>query len=157
MLAISDEEALYLLEFTDRPSLENEVECLRKKTKRVVVPGTTAPIKSIEKELTAYFNEELQEFQTPLLYLGSPFQKRVWEELKKIPFGQTRSYLDIARLIGNPSAFRAVANANGANMLAIVIPCHRVINANGELGGYGCGTARKKQLIDLEKQTLIIK
>ena len=125
---------------------------MRKKTKRAIIPGITAPIRTIERELSEYFEGVRQEFQTPLFFLGSPFQKRVWEELRKIPSGETRSYLDIATLIGKPTAFRAVANANGANQLAIVIPCHRVINTNGELGGYGGGIARKKWLIDLEKQ-----
>ncbi len=154
MLAIADEDALYLLEFIDRRGLEREVERLRKKTKRAIIPGITGPIRTIERELTEYFDGRRQEFQTPLFFLGSPFQKRVWEELGKIPCGQTRSYLDIATLIGRPTAFRAVANANGANQLAIVVPCHRVINTNGELGGYGGGLARKKWLINLEQQGL---
>ena len=102
----------------------------------------------------AYFEGKRQDFKTPLFLLGSPFQKRVWEELMKISPGKTRSYAEIAMAIGKPTAYRAVANANGANQLAIVIPCHRVINSNGELGGYGGGIARKKWLIDLEKQEL---
>lgn len=154
MLAIADEEALYLLEFVDRRGLEREIERLRKKTKRPIIPGTTEPIRLIERELEAYFEGRQEEFKTPLFLLGSPFQKRVWEELRKIPVGETRSYADMATLIGKPTAFRAVANANGANQLAIVIPCHRVINSNGELGGYGGGIARKKWLIDLEKKGL---
>ena len=86
-----------------------------------------------------------------MFLLGSPFQKQVWEELKKIPSGETRAYLAIAKAVGRPTACRAVANANGANQLAIIIPCHRVINTNGELGGYGGGIARKQWLLDLEK------
>jgi AraC family transcriptional regulator of adaptative response/methylated-DNA-[protein]-cysteine methyltransferase len=152
MLAIADEEALYLLEFIDCRGLEREVERLRKKTKRAIIPGITEPILIIEKELAEYFDGMRQEFQTPLFFLGSLFQKRVWEALGKIPCGQTRSYLDIATLIGKPTAFRAVANANGANQLAVVVPCHRVINTNGEFGGYGGGLARKKWLINLEQQ-----
>ena len=151
MLAIADENALYLLEFVDRRGLEREVERLRKRTKRAIIPGITPPICSIENELSDYFDGKIREFKTPLFFLGSPFQKRVWEELKRIPTGETRSYSDIATTIGKPSAFRAVANANGANQLAIVIPCHRVITANGDLGGYGGGIARKKWLIHHEK------
>jgi AraC family transcriptional regulator of adaptative response/methylated-DNA-[protein]-cysteine methyltransferase len=152
MIAIADEEALYLLEFVDHRGLEREVEHLRQKTKSVIIPGYTQPISSIESELNQYFSSKLIEFKTPLFFLGSPFQKNVWEELKKIPLGETRSYSDIAAAIGKPSAFRAVAQANGANQLAIIIPCHRVINTNGELGGYGGGLARKKWLINHEKR-----
>lgn len=150
MIAISDDEALYLLEFVDRRGLEREVERLRVKTKSGIIPGHTQPISSIEKELNLYFDGKLKKFNTPLFYFGSPFQQRVWDELKKIPYGKTKSYLDIAKAIGNPQAFRAVARANGANQFAIVIPCHRVINTSGELGGYGGGLARKKWLINHE-------
>lgn len=152
MIAIADEQALYLLEFVDRRGLEREVERLRQKIKATIIPGHTRPISSIENELVQYFNGKLREFKTPLFYLGSPFQKLVWDELRRIPYGETRSYLDIASSIGKPSACRAVAQANGANQLSIIIPCHRVINTNGELGGYGGGIIRKKWLINLEKQ-----
>ncbi|EKD71251.1 MAG: hypothetical protein ACD_46C00229G0002, partial [uncultured bacterium] len=151
MIAIASEVALYLLEFVDRRGLEREVERLRERTKSAIIPGKTPPISSIEKELVFYFDGKLKEFHTPLFFLGSPFQKQVWEELKKIPFGETRSYLDIAKTIKRPSSFRAVAQANGANQLSIVIPCHRVINTNGELGGYGGGITRKQWLLNLEK------
>ncbi|MGB6976230.1 MAG: trifunctional transcriptional activator/DNA repair protein Ada/methylated-DNA--[protein]-cysteine S-methyltransferase [Gammaproteobacteria bacterium] len=156
MIAISDEEALYLLEFVDRRGLEREIEHLRKKTKTAIIPGYTKPIHFIEKELNLYFSGKLKEFKTPLLLLGSSFQKSVWEELKKIPYGETRSYLDIAKAVGNHLAFRAVARANGMNQFAIVIPCHRVINSDGKLGGYGGGIQRKQWLINHEKtsQTL---
>ncbi len=152
MIAISDEKDLYLLEFVDRRGLEREVERLRKKTKSAIIPGRTKPINSIEDELKSYFEGVLMEFKTPIFFLGSPFQRRVWEELKKIPSAETRSYSEIADAIGKPTACRAVAQANGANQIAIVIPCHRVINTNGELGGYGGGLARKKWLINHEKQ-----
>jgi O-6-methylguanine DNA methyltransferase len=81
---------------------------------------------------------------------GSPFQKLVWNELLNIPYGETRSYLEEANAIGKPTSYRAVANANGANKLAIIIPCHRIINNNGEIGGYGGGIARKKWLLEHE-------
>lgn len=154
MIAISDDDALYLLEFVDRRGLEREVERLRKKTKSAIIPGHTKPINSIAKELSLYFDGKLREFKTPLFFLGSPFQKKVWDELKKIPCGETRSYLDIAKEVKKPSAFRAVAQANGANQMAIVIPCHRVINTNGDLGGYGGGITRKQWLINHEKRNL---
>lgn len=151
MLAIADDNALYLLEFVDRRGLEREIERLRLKTKSVIIPGRSFPIDFIEKELMLYFEGQLTEFKTPLCLLGSSFQKSVWAALQEIPLGETRSYFDIAKQIGNPLGFRAVANANGANQLAIIIPCHRVINTNGELGGYGGGIARKKWLLDHEK------
>jgi AraC family transcriptional regulator of adaptative response/methylated-DNA-[protein]-cysteine methyltransferase len=152
MIAIADEEALYLLEFVDRRGLEREIERLRQRGKSAIIPGMSDPIRSIEHELAQYFDGTLTEFQTPLFLLGSPFQKSVWNQLIKIPPGETRSYSDIAAAIGNPSAFRAVAQANGANQLAIVIPCHRVINANGDLGGYGGGITRKHWLLNHENQ-----
>lgn len=154
MIAIASDEALYLLEFVDRRGLEREVERLRQKEKSAIIPGYTKPICSIEKELSQYFDGKLSEFRTPLFYLGSPFQKRVWDELRRIPSGETRSYSDIAKAIDKPSAIRAVAQANGANQLAIVIPCHRVINTNGDLGGYGGGVARKEWLINFERKYL---
>lgn len=153
MIAIADESALYLLEFVDRRGLEREIDRLRIKTKSAIVPGSTPIIVSIERELQHYFEGELMQFKTPLLLLGSAFQKQVWQSLQNIPPGETRSYLDIAKALKMPTAFRAVANANGANQIAIVIPCHRVINSNGELGGYGGGIARKKWLIIHEKMS----
>lgn len=152
MIAIGDEQSLYLLEFVDRRGLECEVERLRKRTKSAIIPGMTEPIRSIERELKDYFDGTLTRFQTPLFLLGSPFQKSVWEQLKKIPPGETRSYADLAVALGKPTAYRAVAQANGANQLAIVIPCHRVINSNGDLGGYGGGLSRKDWLLQHEKQ-----
>src|SRR5262249_25408804 len=131
MLAIADEQALYLLEFVDRRDLKREVTRLRSKTRSAIIPGRAEPITAVESELTQYFEGRLAAFKTPLSLLGSNFQKRVWEELRKIPPGETRSYSEIAAAVGKPAAFRAAARANGANQLAIVIPCHRVINSNG--------------------------
>lgn len=151
MIAIANDESLYLLEFVDRRGLEREVERLRKRTKSAIIPGSTKPIISIETELKLYFEGTLKEFKTPINLLGSPFQKLVWQELTQIPYGETRSYSKQAENMGKPTAFRAVANANGANQLAIVIPCHRIINLDGSLGGYGGGIARKKWLIEHER------
>lgn len=106
----------------------------------------------IESELAHYFDGVNMIFKTHVHLIGSPFQKRVWEELRKIPPGKTRSYLQIAQLLKKPTACRAVAQANGANQLAIIVPCHRVINTNGELGGYGGGVARKRWLLEHEKK-----
>lgn len=152
MIAVANEKALYLLEFVDRRGLERGIERLRQKTRAAIIPGRSKPIDSIEQELQLYFKGKLRSFQTSLFLIGSPFQKHVWEELLRIPIGETRSYAEIAAAIGKPSAFRAVALANGANQFAIIIPCHRVINTNGELGGYGGGLTRKKWLINHEKK-----
>lgn len=152
MVAIGDEDRLYLLEFVDRRGLEREVERLRKRTKAAIIPGETKPIQLIEKELAQYFDGTLTEFKTPLYLMGSPFQQSVWDQLRQIPPGETRSYADIAGALGKPTAFRAVAQANGANQLAIVIPCHRVINSDGGLGGYGGGLVRKEWLLTHEKR-----
>jgi AraC family transcriptional regulator, regulatory protein of adaptative response / methylated-DNA-[protein]-cysteine methyltransferase len=151
MVAIADEEALYLLEFVDRRGLEREVERLRIKMKAPIIPGSTQPILSIEKELNLYFSGKLATFNTPIKRLGTPFQNSVWDALLEIPTGETRSYGDIAKAIGNPKSYRAVAQANGANQLAIIIPCHRVINSDGTIGGYGGGVPRKEWMLNHEK------
>jgi AraC family transcriptional regulator of adaptative response/methylated-DNA-[protein]-cysteine methyltransferase len=151
MLAISDAQALYLLEFMEKRGLEREIECLRHKVKAAITPGRTAAINSIEEELARYFAGKLKEFETPIHILGSPFQKMVWLELIRMPYGETRSYLAQAKAIGKATSVRAVANANGANQLAIIIPCHRIINSNGEFGGYSGGINRKKWLLGHEK------
>lgn len=152
MIAIADDEGLYLLEFAERRGLEPEIQRLTLKKKCMILPGSNGPIQSITLELGAYFDGTLFSFKTPYHVLGSPFQKLAWEELMRIPYGQTRTYKDQAESIGNPTAYRAVANANGANQLAIVIPCHRIINSNGAIGGYGGGIMRKQFLIDHEKR-----
>ena len=152
MLAVADEESLYLLEFSDRRGLEKEIRRLTKKTQLPIIPGKPNPARQIEEELKGYFSGNFQEFKTPLHLTGSPFQKRVWEELQKIPNRETRSYVEIAKAIGKPSAFRAVALANGANQIAIAIPCHRVINSNGCFGGYSGGIKRKEWLLKHERK-----
>lgn len=154
MMIIADEKGVYLLEFIDKCGLECEIEQLRIKTKSVIISGKTLALESITQELHAYFLGTLTEFKTPLHLLGSPFQKRVWEKLLHIPYGVTRTYAAQAETMGKAKAYRAVANANGANQLTIVIPCHRIINSNGKLGGYAGGVARKQWLIDHEKNNV---
>ena len=105
----------------------------------------------LKKELDSYFTGELRHFSVPLVYPGSPFQVRVWNELLRIPYGETCSYEELARRVGSSSGQRAVGHANGLNRIAIVIPCHRVVNKDGKLGGYGGGLWRKQYLLDLEK------
>lgn len=156
MMAIANDAGLYILEFVDNPGLARKVERLKIKTKAAIIPGVTDPIKSIKLELESYFEGKLKEFNTPLNILGSPFQKLVWAKLLNITYGNTRSYMEQAVSIGKNKAYRAVANANGANQLAIIIPCHRIINSNGNIGGYGGGIKRKKWLIEHEAQQWLI-
>ncbi len=153
MLAIASDAILYLLEFTDHPKLQRRVKRLRTKTSQVIIEGHNNLISFVESELIAYFEGSLKEFKTPIKLLGSTFQIAAWQELMHIPYGQTKSYLEQASALGKPTAYRAVANSNGANQLAIIIPCHRIINSSGELGGYGGGIARKKWLLNHESQT----
>src|SRR5688572_9859012 len=155
MTAIADERALHLLEFVDRRGLEREIERLRQRQKAGIAPGRTAPIVQIEKELADYFAGGSLAFETPLARGGSPFQNAVWDALLTIPPGDTWTYAQLARAVGRPRAVRAAGTANGANTLAIVIPCHRVINANGELGGYGGGLPRKRWLLEHERRAVV--
>jgi methylated-DNA-[protein]-cysteine S-methyltransferase len=106
-----------------------------------------------ERQLRAYFAGRLQRFNLPLDFKGTEFQKSVWQALLTIPFGETRSYREIARQIGRPTAVRAVGAANGRNPISIVAPCHRVIGSNGDLTGYAGGLAAKQHLLGLERGT----
>ncbi|HUF88877.1 MAG TPA: methylated-DNA--[protein]-cysteine S-methyltransferase [Gemmatimonadota bacterium] len=152
MIAGASETALFLLEFADRRMLETQIERVRAGTGRVAVPGVNDVIRRTGEELDAYFAGELREFTLPLETPGSEFQRAVWEGLQAIPYGKTRSYGEQTRRLGvRPEAVRAVARANGDNRIAIVIPCHRVIGADGNLTGYGGGLWRKRRLLDLER------
>jgi methylated-DNA-[protein]-cysteine S-methyltransferase len=111
------------------------------------------PFQEVRRQLDEYFAGRRTHFDLELAPRGTPFQRRVWSALQEIPYGETRSYLDIARRLGSPKAVRAVGGANGRNPIAVVIPCHRVIAADGTLGGYGGGLERKRILLDLERQT----
>lgn len=152
MIAIVDKFALYLLEFIDRKALPVEMEKLKVLTSAEIVMGREEPINLVEEELKRYFSGKLTEFSIPLAKFGTHFNNLVWGELRNIPLGELRSYSAIARQINNPSATRAVARANGANQIAIIIPCHRVIGADGGLTGYGGGLWRKKWLIEHERR-----
>ena len=120
-------------------------------------PDTTGRLRGVRRELEAYFAGRLRAFATAVRFAGTDFQHRVWSELCRIPYGDTISYLDLARRIGNEKAVRAVGLANGANPIAIVVPCHRVIGADGSLTGYGGGLPIKRALLALERgeQTLL--
>lgn len=150
MLAMAEDRGIVLLEFLDRPILPDEVEDLKRLLGYAPVPGEHAHIDMLERELAAYFEGELTEFTTPLYLAGTEFQKAAWTALLEIPYGQTRNYGEQARVIGRPGASRAVGRANGQNRISIVVPCHRVIGADGSLTGYGGGQPRKRFLLDLE-------
>jgi methylated-DNA-[protein]-cysteine S-methyltransferase len=115
------------------------------------LPDTKGVLKNVRKELEQYFAGRLTQFSTPLAFNGTPFQNAVWRELTRIPYGETISYLDLANRIENPKAVRAVGMANGANPIAIIVPCHRVIGSNGSLTGFGGGLPNKRALLELEK------
>ena len=150
MVTVCTDSGVRLLEFLDRRGLETELRDLGGSMTGAVIAGENAMTRQVERELGEYFDGKRREFTLPLEPEGTPFQQRVWKALCEIPYGATRSYGEQARTIGQPEAVRAVARANGDNHIAIVIPCHRVIGANGKLTGYGGGLWRKQYLLDLE-------
>ncbi|CAN5235163.1 methylated-DNA--[protein]-cysteine S-methyltransferase [soil metagenome] len=151
MVAAATEDALVLLEFTDRRMLETQLARLGRKLGGVMAPGSNAVLEQLEAELAEYFAGARTEFTVPLALHGTPFQEAIWRALLAIPCGETRSYAEQAEAIGRPTAVRAVARANGDNRIAIVVPCHRVIGSDGTLTGYGGGLPRKRFLLDLER------
>ena len=116
------------------------------------VEGSSDVIQMAKRQLDEYFLHQRREFDIPLLFVGTDFQKKVWNELLKIPYGKTISYCDLAKRIGMPNAVRAVANANAVNAISIIAPCHRVIGSDGTLTGYGGGLERKRFLLELESR-----
>lgn len=142
---------LCFLEFDDPTRLASQLNALEKSIGMNAVAGMNQHLEQAKEELSAYFAGSLQNFSLTLHYQGSSFQQQVWGELQRIPYGETRSYEDIARAIGNPKAVRAVGTTNGLNRIAIIIPCHRVVNKGGTLGGYGGGLWRKRLLLALEQ------
>ena len=154
MIAVADATHLYLLEFSDRKALPSELKSLLKDAKGDIGPGRTAITDQTEAALQCYFAGQDPRLDLPIATGGSPFAQSVWQHLRCIPAGHTQTYSQIAASIGRPTATRAVARANGANRLAIVVPCHRVLGADGALTGYGGGLWRKDRLIALERQYL---
>jgi AraC family transcriptional regulator of adaptative response/methylated-DNA-[protein]-cysteine methyltransferase len=149
VLAACDQ-GLCLLEFSDRRMLQTQFDILRKRFGWPIVPGDHRYLTQAKEELAEYFVGGRTKFTVPLIYPGSPFQTTAWDELRKIPYGKTISYEELAQKIGSPRAQRAVGRANGQNRIAIMIPCHRVVNKGGKLGGYGGGLWRKEFLLELE-------
>jgi AraC family transcriptional regulator of adaptative response/methylated-DNA-[protein]-cysteine methyltransferase len=155
MFAGSTEEGICMLEYADSVSRqEKEINALCKLLGASVAEGESKYFESLRQQLAEYFDGKRKEFDIPLVLAGTPFQQEVWRELQKIPYGSTRSYKEQSMALNNLGAIRAVGTANGANRIAILIPCHRVIGENGKLTGYGGGLWRKKWLLDLEKGQL---
>lgn len=150
MIAAADSEQLHLLEFSDRRMLPVQIDRLRRIIGCDFAPGTNSIIEALESELADYFSGDLRQFNTPIAMEGTEFQVRVWNQLLNIPYGETLSYSDLGRKIGVEAGPRAIGRANGDNRIAILIPCHRVIRADGTLCGYGGGLWRKQRLLELE-------
>lgn len=150
MLAGATDDGICLLEFTDRPMLPTQLAVLEHRLGRPVVAGRHPHLDALAAQLEEYFAGERLAFELPLVVNGSPFQERVWEALRSIPPGETISYEELALRAGRPGAQRAAGTANGANRLAILIPCHRVVRKSGETGNYGGGRWRKAWLLDHE-------
>ena len=150
MIAIVDEAALYLLEFVDRKNMQGQLARLVKYYGRPIIAGATEVTQQIRRELEGYFAGKLTRFSTKMVLTGTDFQVKVWDALCDIPYGETRSYAELAKAVGSEKAVRAVAGSNARNALAIIIPCHRVIGKDGSLSGYAGGVERKLQLLKAE-------
>lgn len=151
MAAMVRDWAVCLLEFADRPMLGTQVERVARRFGSAPTPGRHPLLDALKAELDEYFRGERRGFDVPLALSGTPFQTRVWRLLMEIPYGDTISYDELARRAEKPGGQRAVGRANGDNRIAVVIPCHRVVRASGELGGYGGGLDRKRRLLALEQ------
>lgn len=150
MFACSTDKGICLLEFTDRRMLESEFEDLQRRLDAIILYGTNDHLKQLKIEIEEYFNKKRTEFKVALDTPTTVFRQQVWDKLREIPFGMTASYKEQAIKLGNEKAVRAVANANGHNRIAIVIPCHRIIGSDGNLTGYAGGLDRKKWLLQHE-------
>ncbi len=152
MIAGATGKGICILEFADCKLLEMELKQLMTSLKAPLVQGDNIYFDALRKQLEQYFKGELRKFDIPLDLVGTEFQKQAWRGLLDIPYGTTTTYAKQAERLGKPSAVRAVANANGKNKISIILPCHRVIGADGTLTGYGGGIWRKKKLLELEKE-----
>ena len=143
-----------VFEFHDRGGLDRITARVEKRYGMAMSPGSNSFVDQLESQVREYFDGKLTQFSLPLDLKGTRFEMAVWEQLLRILYGETRAYGELATFLGKPGAARAVGRANGANYLAIVVPCHRVIQEDGQLRGYGGGLWRKKYLLDLEKSTM---
>jgi AraC family transcriptional regulator of adaptative response/methylated-DNA-[protein]-cysteine methyltransferase len=157
MLACATMDGICLLEFEERKNIKKQLSDLEKSLGGEVAVGTNKHLEELEDQLSEYFRGKRTEFNLPLVLTGTPFQETVWRALQEIPFGKQITYKELTNQLGDPKAIRAVAGANGANKMAIIIPCHRVTGTGGKLTGYAGGLWRKKWLLDHEsKQTTLI-
>lgn len=154
MIAGATDKGICFLEWHDRGGVERILSRVEKRYKRPLEQGSSELLLKLQNELNNYFDRTINKFLVPIDVNGTKFENSVWNKLLKIPYGETRSYGEIASELGKPGASRAVGRANGSNYLSIVIPCHRVIESNGKLRGYGGGLWRKKYLLDLESAPL---
>jgi len=152
MLAVVSDAGLVMLEFVDRRALETELVDIRRMFSSAIVPGDHPLLDRVGVQLDEYFAGTRVDFDLPLDPRGSDFERRVWRALCDIPFGETTTYVAVARTVGSPSSSRAIGRANGRNRIAIVVPCHRVIRSDGALCGYGGGLWRKEWLIAHERE-----
>jgi AraC family transcriptional regulator, regulatory protein of adaptative response / methylated-DNA-[protein]-cysteine methyltransferase len=152
MIAGAVQEGICLLEFSDRKMLKTEYSDLARLLKTTIEEGEIEYFATLRLQLKEYFEGTRKVFSIPMITPGSEFQQAVWKELLNIEYGNTRSYQQQSLSLGRPASVRAVANANGMNRIAIMIPCHRVIGSDGSLTGYGGGLKRKKWLLDHEKK-----
>ena len=152
MIAGTTERGICLLEWTDRGGIPKILQRVEKRYRATVMQSENGNelLDQLQREIDAYFEGSLRKFRVPVDVIGTLFEQQVWKELQTIPYGETRSYGQMAALVGKPKASRAVGRANGANYLAVVIPCHRVVESTGGLGGYGGKVWRKKKLLELE-------
>jgi O-6-methylguanine DNA methyltransferase len=150
---VASDRGICLMEFDVRAELNNEIEEIRKHFGSELTPGENRHTLEIKRQLREYFAEQRKVFSVPTVFVGTEFQKKVWTELKKIPFGMTRTYKEQTLALGDLKAIRAVAKANGSNKIAILVPCHRVIGSDGKLTGYAGGLDRKRFLLNLELKT----
>lgn len=152
MLAGATDDGVCLAEFSDRRMLPRQLDTLRRRLRRPIVAGGHPHLDRLEDQLGDYFAGTRRTFDLTLVAPGSPFQERTWAELRSLPAGATVTYQELAGRVGRPQAQRAVGTANGANRIAVVIPCHRVVRKNGETGNYGGGRWRKEWLLAHEER-----
>lgn len=150
MIAGASDGGICFLEWHDRGGVQRILERVAKRYKLPVKPGSHVHLDQLRNELKEYFEGTLKTFTVPTHIQGTPFERQTWELLLQIPYGETRSYGQLARQHGKPGASRAVGRANGANYISIILPCHRVIESTGGLRGYGGKVWRKKWLLELE-------
>ena len=150
MLAAADDTSLCRLEFADRRTLQESLDTLSRDHRKAVIPIENEVLSRLGAQLQEYFTGRRTQFEIATQPVGTPFQKRVWAELIRIPYGTTASYEQIAERLGKPTATRAVAQANAKNPIYLLVPCHRVISKAGSLSGYGGGVWRKRALLRLE-------